>query len=282
MICLSTATQKIQAVLAGTITTNQLPISVKYKDYTDTTYRIYSQFTNTNNTTDVDIVNAPEDGTRRELVALDIYNNDSVNATITIKLDDNGTEYILNKITLGPGERLEYNDGIGFKVFTSSGAVKSSQNQGSNTVSSALNVAVLSSDQTNNNSVANTIQDVTGLSFPVTSGNKYWFRFTIQYTVAATTTGSRWSINGPGGVMRYKSEYSLTATTNTVNEGVASHDLPAGSNATSASTGSNIAIIEGFYEASATGNVIARFASEVANSAIVAKTGSIVQSLQVV
>ena len=137
-------------------------------------------------------------------------------------------------------------------------------------------MAVLASDVTNNNGTANTIADVTGLSFAVTSGKKYWFRFVIQYTAAATTTGSRWSISGPGGTMRYRSSYSLTTTSETVNSGLTAHDVPAASNATSAATAGNIAVVEGFYEATASGNVIARFASEIASSAIVAKAGSVV------
>lgn len=133
---------------------------------------------------------------------------------------------------------------------------------------------ILTADATNNNGTPNTIQDVTGLQFPVVIGGHYWFRFSISYTAAATTTGSRWSVNGPtigaDGLM-YSSRYSLTATTTTTNDGLSAYDAPAASNATSATTGSNQAIIEGFLHAGATGNVVARFASEVAASAIVAK-----------
>lgn len=46
-------------------------------------------------------------------------------------------------------------------------------------------------------------------------------------------------------------------------------------------TGSNIAVIEGFITPSANGTVIARFASEITASAIVAKAGSIVMYQQV-
>jgi hypothetical protein len=56
--------------------------------------------------------------------------------------------------------------------------------------------------------------------------------------------------------------------------------VPAASNATSAATGSNIAIIEGIIKPSGSGTVIARFASEVASSAIVAKAGSYVEYKQ--
>ena len=167
-------------------------------------------------------------------------------------------------------------------MYATSGAVKQSINQGNSAVTSSTSLVTLGSDITNNNAVANTIQDVTGLSFPVVAGNRYKFRFVIQYTSAATTTGSRWTINGPGITsLRYRSQYSLTTTSRTFNEGLSAYDTPAASNATSAATGSNIAIIEGIIVPSANGNVIARFASEVSSSSIVALTGSYVEYQQI-
>lgn len=142
----------------------------------------------------------------------------------------------------------------------------------------ALSTVSLLADVVNNNGVANTIADVTGLKFPVVAGKRYWFRFVIHYDAAATTTGSRWSINGPATTdLNYRSLYSLTTTTETLNQGLAAYDSPAASNATSAATNSNIAIIEGFVLPSASGEIIARFASEVAGSAITALRGSLVQ-----
>ena len=144
-----------------------------------------------------------------------------------------------------------------------------------------MTIVTLGSDVTNNNIVANTIADVTGLSFAVTAGNTYWFEFVIPYTAAATTTGSRWSINGPGSptALSYRSEYTLTATSITVNCATA-YDIPAASNATSLTVG-NVATIWGFIKPSRDGTVIARFASEVSSSAIVAKAGATLRYIQV-
>lgn len=137
---------------------------------------------------------------------------------------------------------------------------------------------VLTSNVVNNNATANTLQDVTGLSFAVISGVRYYFEFIIHYTSAATTTGSRWTINGPAFTsLNYSSEYSLTSTSKTFNEGLGAYGLPSASNATSATTGNNLAIIRGTIVPSAAGTVIARFASEVASSAITALAGSFVR-----
>jgi hypothetical protein len=139
------------------------------------------------------------------------------------------------------------------------------------------NTVVLTADVINNNGVANTIADVTGLSFPVLAGKTYKFRFAIKYDSAATTTGSRWSINGPAAptALHFTSHYTITATTETTNFATA-YDIPAASNLQSLTTG-NIAIVEGFITPSVNGTVIARFASEVAGSAITAKAGSVVE-----
>jgi hypothetical protein len=135
----------------------------------------------------------------------------------------------------------------------------------------------LSGDVTNNNASANTIADVTGLSFAVSSGVTYKFRFVIFYTSAATTTGSRWSINGPAtSLLHYRSSYTLTATSRTFNEGQTTYNVPSGASATSVVAG-NMAVIEGIITPSANGTVIARFASEISGSAIVAKAKSYVE-----
>jgi len=210
-----TDTDNLQIVLGGPITTNQLQCLSNWRDRTTSTFTPGRTPSNTNNTTDVNLVPAPAASTQRIVDFITVYNRDTVNATVTIKLDVSGTEYILGRWTLATGEVLQYMDGVGFNVMANSGAIKQSINQGNNTIGSALTAVVLGSDVTNNNAVANTIQDVTGLSFPVVAGNTYSFEFNIIYTAAATTTGSRWSINGPASptILCYTSEYSLAATT---------------------------------------------------------------------
>lgn len=274
MLLLTSTSDKIQLVSSSTA-----PLEV-HATYVDSGTPVVPGRKNTEivTATTTDVVASPGASVYRNVQTLVCRNSHgSTSNTVTVRHTDGTIVVDIYSVTLAAGETLQYLDGVGFQVLTLSGAVKTSQNQGANTIGSALSAAVLAADVTNNNAVANTIADVTGLSFPVTSGKKYYFRFIIQYTAAATTTGSRWGISGPGAsAMRYRSEVSLTTTTITTIEGSAAHDLPAASNASSAATAANIAVIEGFYEASATGNVIARFASEIASSAIVAKAGSVV------
>jgi hypothetical protein len=141
-----------------------------------------------------------------------------------------------------------------------------------NCIATAENVVTLGADVIDN-SGANTIADVTGLSFAVASGVTYHFSALINYTAAATTTGSIWTVNGPTTTtLSYTSRYTLAATTETTNY-AAAYNSPAVSNATSLATG-NIATIEGIVTPSASGTLQIRFATEVAGSAITAKAGS--------
>lgn len=283
MLILTQTTDKIQVVLSGSITTNQLQCVSSWRDITIDTFTPGRTVINTNNTTDVDIVDSPAASTQRVIDFLSIYNKDTINQIVTVKFDANGTEYILIKILLLVGEQLQYTDKGGFQIIAANGGIKNCQIFGNNSaVINALNIVVLISDVINNNAVANTMADITGLSFPVIAGETYWFEFVIPYTSAAATTGSRWSISGPGSptLLNYRSEYTLAATTTTLNSATA-YDIPATSNATSLTTG-NVATIWGVIKPSGDGLVIARFASEIASSAITTKAGATLRWMRII
>jgi len=276
MIILSVTTDKLEIILAGSISTNQLPCYVSWRDRTSASFIAGRTATNSNSANAVDISGSPGSSAQRVIDSITIFNADTVNATVTIRLNVNGTTYILFKCTLATGEMLMYQEGTGFYVMSNAGAIKNSTNQGNNTVGQALSAVVLGSDITNNNATLNTMQDVAGLSFTVVAAATYYFYFIIQYTAAIATTGSRWSISGPAAptMLSYISEYTLTTTTTTRNAVLQGYDLPAASNASSV-VAQNMAIIEGLIKPSADGTVIARFASEISASAIVAKAGSV-------
>jgi len=283
MLVLTQTTDNLQIVLGGNVTTNQLQCFASYRDVTVTTYTPGRNGVNTNNTTDVNLVAAPGSSTQRVVDFLSVFNADTVSSTVTIKLDANGTESIIWKGILQTGEKLQYTDDRGFSVLDTNGLTKTASftNVAVPAVNS-LNVVVMTDDVVNNNASANTIADVTGLSFAVTSGQTYWFEFVIPYTSAATTTGSRWSINGPAAptLLNYRSEYTLAATTTTINSATA-YDTPSGASASSLTTG-NVATIWGIIKPSQDGTVIARFASEISGSAITAKAGATVRWMRII
>ena len=275
MLILAATTDALQIVLSAS-SVSPLPVMATYRDVTTTDYTPGRQLTNSSGTTPVDIVSAPAPSTQRVIDYVNIFNPNVANATVTVRFNLNGTFFTLQTVVLAQNERLAYQEGAGWKVYTTAGAIKTSLNQGTNSVSTGNSRVVLGSDVINANAVANSIADVTGLSFPVVTGQRYGFRFQIAYTAAATTTGSRWALQGPAtSQLIITSDYSLTTTSRTFNDVVA-YDLPAASNASSANTTGNTAFIRGTILPSADGTVIARFASEIASSAITAKAGSFV------
>jgi hypothetical protein len=279
MLILDNTTDSLEVLLGGAITTNQLDCTASFRETTTTTFEPRTSDTSTNGATAVTLVSAPSASTQRVIDDVSIFNIDTVNATVTIRYNRNGTFRLLFRATLSPGEKIQYTDKNGWGVYTTSGALKQSLNQGSNAIGGGLNVVVLESDVVNNNAVANTLQNVTGLSFPINIGKTYYFKFVFRYDAQATSTGSRWTVNTVGGTtitsISYQSQYSVSTTANTINL-LNTVDLPAASNTTSPYTTNNTGWVEGLVTAGANGSLTLRFASEVLNSAITAKAGSLV------
>jgi len=230
------------------------------------------------------IVPAPGAGLERTVYDLKIRNRHaSLANTITLQDFDGTTAFELLKVTLGAGEALIYDGISGWTYLNAQGQPRGAFAQGSAAPFLGIEqVSVLAADVVNNNAVANSIANITGLSFAVLAGRRYNFEFLIDWTSQATSTGARFSIQGPSfSRLSYRSAYAASATGDTINNLVA-YDLPAAANSAPAATLGNIAKIEGFISPSADGDVIARFASEIANSAITAKAGSRVRWTEVI
>lgn len=272
MLLLASTSDLLRVVTSGAITTDVHASWLDLNGSTVTPGRTNTAITTATTTT---VVASPAASTMRTIKTLCVRNKHASSAqTVTVLHSDGTTIVELVQAILSAGDALHYDEHAGFTVRDLYGRVKSRSDGLVSASVNTINTVVLSGDVTNNNATANTIADVTALSFAVTAAEKYWFRFVIPYTAAATTTGSRWAINGPGSptLLNYTSQYTLTATSVTVNSATA-YDIPAASNASSLTAG-NIAVIEGYIVPSSNGTVIARFASEVSSSAIVAKAGA--------
>lgn len=283
-----TNTTHILELTTGSATA--IDVFVSYADHTSSGATLGDQQTLITTATTTTILSAPASSTQRQVKHVIINNTAASSNAVVVKKDISGTEYDLFTVTLGPNEAVHFLDGKGWMVFANSGAPKSSINQGIAPISTTMSSVVLAADVINNNVTANTIASVTGLSFPVTTGT-YFFRFIIWYTSAATTTGSRWAISGPANsLLGYSQTWSLSAAGTSGTDvftqlSSAAYDTPAASNASSATATAgqaNIAIIEGFISPTASGDVIARFASEITSSAITAKAGSVVYYQKVI
>lgn len=113
------STDKIQVVLAGAVTTNQLSCVASWQDITSAgmTLPQSSSQAPTNSTTDVDLIAAPAASTNRQVVHINIYNADTVAATITVKKDVSGTDYVLVKSLLQVGDTLQWSRESGWTIL---------------------------------------------------------------------------------------------------------------------------------------------------------------------
>lgn len=245
-----------------------------------TAYRKNTAVTTATTTT---IGESPASGVLRSIKTVAIRNRGASTQTVQVLHTDGTTEVEIYHAVLAPDSALMFHESAGWWIVDNQGrqSIVNMSFSGVPVVESDA-IVRLTADVVNNNAVANSIQDVTGLSFPVLLGKLYWFEFHIAYTAQATTTGSRWSISGPASPTKlgYMSEYSLTTTTGTRNINHA-YDTPSASNASSQGTTNNFVQIIGIIQPSADGDVIARFASEIASSAITAKAESFVRYRQI-
>lgn len=138
--------------------------------------------------------------------------------------------------------------------------------------------AVVVADVVNANAVANTLQDVTGLTIALLAGKTYRVRAWIVYTAAASTTGARFALNGPAGALAAQSWTPVGGTS----IAGANHNAYNGGSVTSSSlTGQNLAVVEAMLSTTADGDLQVRFSSEVASSAVTVKPGSFVEIQEV-
>lgn len=273
MIILSSTTDSLQVVLASAVTTNQLRCFVSYRDTTSTTITPNRAVANTNSTTAVTLLSAPSASQQKIVDYLSIYNADTANATVTVYINSSSTTYKLFETSLGVGEKLEFQEGSGFRCLTSDGSLKIADNQGVQSASNAVNSVIITSNVT---VTTTAYANVTGLQFSMTAGETYWFRFVIASTTVAGSTGYRYAVNSTA-TASYLSYLRIFPTGVASAVSYISKDYDSAEVATTASlTTGVIATMEGVITASTSGTLVARHATEVAASTITTRAGSLV------
>lgn len=215
MIVLSATTDNLQVVLAGAVAANQLPCVSSWRDVTTTAYTPGRTATNTNSTTDVNAVSAPAASTQRVVDFLSVYNADTANATVTIKLDLNGTEYVIWKDTLAPGAAVRYIEGAGFNVFRVYQSIKSFTVHGDAGANFAMTNATQAERLAGNTSRHIFMVDLDGYTQVRMRGNKMVGSASVNtplfrakyYTSYTATVGNFIQLGLSGQV-----EFSVTAT----------------------------------------------------------------------
>lgn len=285
MIVLNTTADKIQVDMTGfTSSGYNIECYASYRDATSTSIVPGASAVNlTGGATPTDLVPSPAASTQRVVDYISVYNGDVVANTVTVLFAITSVaSYELAKFVLAPGEKLEYQEGAGFRSLGAAGDLKQGIKGGYSPVGNA-SYTVLGSDVSTASTIANTLEDITGLSFAVTSGKTYWFRFVIPFASNNTQNGSRFTINGPtASSLAYESSTSSASGGWTLTHGLSTYGQPTGATTLSATLLANTAIVQGVATFSASGTLIARFAAEGAFPSffLTARSGAVVHYKQ--
>jgi hypothetical protein len=120
MLAINTTTQSLEVLLASAPTT-ALKCAVSFGEHTTGAYSAKNQTASISGTSAVTVLSAPASGYERVVRGVSIQNVDSASATITVRLNDNGTYTTLCKVTILAGYLLAYDDD-GWYVINDSGA----------------------------------------------------------------------------------------------------------------------------------------------------------------
>lgn len=118
MLILDDITTLLQVDLDAAVATSELHCYASYSDIQLTTgnlTNVASSSANTNGTTAINLVGAPVAGNSRKIQYVSVWNTDTVAAAVTVQVNENGTNKGLVKMTLQPGETLQFSDMEGWR-----------------------------------------------------------------------------------------------------------------------------------------------------------------------
>lgn len=120
---LNASTDKLDIVLGGTVTANQLQWNVSFQDITSAGMTLPQSggAGNTNNTTAVDIVAAPAASTTRQVIHINVYNADTSAQTVIIRKDVSATKYILMRYSVPSLDTLMWSRENGWRLMSQVG-----------------------------------------------------------------------------------------------------------------------------------------------------------------
>jgi len=133
---LDTTSKKLQVVLGGAVTTNQLQWTASWFD-SGTTPTGASADGVTNDNTAVDVVASPGSGYLRQLKYMSVFNSDTVSATVTIQLYNGSSTRIIFQAAIGVGASVEWTPKDGFHIIPSQSQFLVAQNNLSDVASAS-------------------------------------------------------------------------------------------------------------------------------------------------
>lgn len=133
MIVLDSTAKSLEIKLAGAITTTQLPFVASYVDVSQSTFALTGSSESdgtSNGATAVTVVAAPGASASRKINFLSVFNVDTVQAMVTVQVNNSGTLRICWRGLLAVGDTLQFVDEKGFSVTDANGSLKQSGSTG--------------------------------------------------------------------------------------------------------------------------------------------------------
>lgn len=223
---------------------------------------VLKQLTAINSATTTTIATEPDGSHQRNIKQVTLRNKHaSLSNDLTIILQDNSTNYEICKFTLRAGDTLQYQEGVGWYLLTNEFKLDVKLRVANDVVNATTSFA-----------------DITGLTYPVEAGKHYGFESNLISANNASTSGSRFAINGPsmtGMMIADFNIYTPGATSSVFAAGAATAVDTAIEATTTGSTSNRLTYIAGWFNPSASGTFAMRCASEVAVAAgITVRAGS--------
>jgi hypothetical protein len=201
---------------------------------------------------------------------MQVHNNHATLACdVTFIRTDGTNPSTVFKCTLLPNEHLSYGGGQ-WTHYDANGGIYSAATK--------LSICLLvASDVTN---ATTSFADVTGLTYAIKSGKRYSFEAHLTHQTNATTTGSRFGVNGPASptvlmVNKISGETPGIAASNIAIGCATAYDPDGAASTTGPGATNTVAIVSGYIQPSADGTFAIRCQSEVAVAGgLVIKAGS--------
>jgi hypothetical protein len=248
MLLLATTTDKLQII---TSSTSALDVHASYVDASNTTLVPSGggkQNTAIASAATTDVLAVPGASTVRNLKAMTVRNKGSASNDVTVQFNQNGTLFEIYKVTLLPGFTLQYFEDAGWIMSTAPNFFR------------IMRVGTAYVNATTG------FTDITGLQAAVKSGLNYEFDAMLIHANDASTTGSRFGINGPSLTNVLVSTIDTVTTSTTASAHSSGTAAAVDTAATAQSTGSTnnrLAVIAGSFTAGADGTFSMRGASEI-------------------
>lgn len=265
MIFLAGTTKKLRLVTSTAATIDVVASYIESIAATGVTAAIGSQETAIISATTTDICATASASNVRNVTEITIRNKDaSLSCDVTVYVDVSATIYELHKVTLATGDMLQYIEGVGFFVQTSTARFNE--------------VRYVTADSVH--PTAATFAGITGLSFVVKSGKNYAFNCCLMHVENATTTGAQFGIGGVAmtgmSLVSMQAQTAAVSTTSAIIQtGVATAVDTAVIAATSGQTQVLPTYVQGWFQPSADGTLLVKATSEVSVAAgLTVKKGS--------